>query len=37
LQRHLADLEVTSEEGRGSTFSVTFPAVRTASRKSIAV
>jgi two-component system phosphate regulon sensor histidine kinase PhoR len=36
LQRHGADLEVTSEEGRGSTFSVKFPAARTALRKSIA-
>lgn len=36
LQRHLADLEVKSEEGRGSTFTVKFPATRTASRKSIA-
>lgn len=36
LQRHLADLEVTSEEGRGSTFTVRFPVARTASRKSIA-
>jgi two-component system, OmpR family, phosphate regulon sensor histidine kinase PhoR len=37
LQRHHADLEVKSEEGRGSTFSVKFPASRTALRKSIAV
>ena len=36
LQRHLADLEVKSEEGRGSTFSVKFSAARTAMRKSIA-
>jgi two-component system phosphate regulon sensor histidine kinase PhoR len=36
LQRHGADLEVTSEEGRGSTFSVRFSAARTALRKSIA-
>jgi len=36
LQRHLADLEVKSEEGRGSTFSVKFSAARTALRKSIA-
>jgi two-component system, OmpR family, phosphate regulon sensor histidine kinase PhoR len=37
LQRHHADLEVKSEEGRGSTFSVKFPTSRTALRKSIAV
>jgi two-component system, OmpR family, phosphate regulon sensor histidine kinase PhoR len=37
LQRHHADLEVKSEEGRGSTFSVKFPVSRTALRKSIAV
>ncbi|SEJ52076.1 phosphate regulon sensor histidine kinase PhoR [Paraburkholderia diazotrophica] len=30
LQRHDAQLEVKSEEGRGSTFTVRFPAVRTA-------
>ena len=36
LQRHLADLEVKSEEGRGSTFSVKFSAARTSMRKSIA-
>src|SRR6266702_3924788 len=36
LQRHGADLEVKSEEGRGSTFSVKFSAARTALRKSIA-
>jgi two-component system, OmpR family, phosphate regulon sensor histidine kinase PhoR len=36
LQRHLADLEVKSEEGRGSTFSVKFSSARTALRKSIA-
>jgi len=36
LQRHHAELEVKSEEGRGSTFSVKFPASRTALRKSIA-
>jgi two-component system, OmpR family, phosphate regulon sensor histidine kinase PhoR len=36
LQRHHAELEVTSEEGRGSTFSVKFPTSRTALRKSIA-
>jgi two-component system phosphate regulon sensor histidine kinase PhoR len=37
LQRHHADLEVKSEEGRGSTFSVKFPASRTALLRSIAV
>jgi two-component system, OmpR family, phosphate regulon sensor histidine kinase PhoR len=36
LQRHHAELEVKSEEGRGSTFSVKFSASRTALRKSIA-
>ncbi|SIT38360.1 Phosphate regulon sensor protein PhoR [Paraburkholderia piptadeniae] len=30
LQRHDAQLEVKSEEGRGSTFTVRFPAARTA-------
>jgi two-component system phosphate regulon sensor histidine kinase PhoR len=34
LQRHDARLQVTSEEGRGSTFSVTFPAVRVVRRHS---
>ena len=33
LQRHDAQLEVKSEEGRGSTFSVRFPAARTARRQ----
>ncbi|SAL46032.1 phosphate regulon sensor histidine kinase PhoR [Caballeronia telluris] len=37
LQRHHAELDVKSEEGRGSTFSVRFPAVRSALRKSVAV
>ncbi|SAL35637.1 phosphate regulon sensor histidine kinase PhoR [Caballeronia humi] len=37
LQRHHAELDVKSEEGRGSTFIVRFPAARTALRKSIAV
>ena len=36
LQRHHADLEIKSEEGRGSTFLVKFPAARTSLRKSIA-
>ncbi|TCK43012.1 two-component system phosphate regulon sensor histidine kinase PhoR [Paraburkholderia sp. BL8N3] len=36
LQRHHAELDVKSEEGRGSTFIVRFPASRTAARKSIA-
>jgi two-component system phosphate regulon sensor histidine kinase PhoR len=33
LQRHDAQLEVKSEEGRGSTFTVRFPAYRTARRQ----
>ncbi|RQH00173.1 phosphate regulon sensor histidine kinase PhoR [Paraburkholderia dinghuensis] len=33
LQRHDAVLEVKSEEGRGSTFTVRFPAARTARRQ----
>lgn len=33
LQRHDATLEVKSEEGRGSTFSVRFPAQRTMRRQ----
>lgn len=33
LQRHDATLEVKSEEGRGSTFSVRFPAQRTTRRQ----
>jgi two-component system, OmpR family, phosphate regulon sensor histidine kinase PhoR len=37
LQRHHAELEVKSEEGRGSTFSVKFPVARTALRKSVPV
>jgi two-component system phosphate regulon sensor histidine kinase PhoR len=37
LQRHHAELDVKSEEGRGSTFAVRFPAARTAFRRSIAV
>ena len=32
LQRHDALLEVKSEEGRGSTFTVRFPVYRTARR-----
>jgi two-component system phosphate regulon sensor histidine kinase PhoR len=32
LQRHDARLQVTSEEGRGSTFSVNFPAARVVRR-----
>jgi two-component system phosphate regulon sensor histidine kinase PhoR len=37
LQRHHAELDVKSEEGRGSTFSVKFPVTRTALRKSVLV
>ncbi|PLZ03059.1 phosphate regulon sensor histidine kinase PhoR [Burkholderia sp. WAC0059] len=33
LQRHEAQLDVKSEEGRGSTFTVRFPAARTARRQ----
>jgi two-component system phosphate regulon sensor histidine kinase PhoR len=33
LQRHDAQLDVTSEEGRGSTFTVRFPAFRSARRQ----
>jgi two-component system, OmpR family, phosphate regulon sensor histidine kinase PhoR len=33
LQRHDAALEVKSEEGRGSTFTVRFPAARTTRRQ----
>jgi two-component system phosphate regulon sensor histidine kinase PhoR len=35
LQRHDATLEVKSEEGRGSTFSVRFPAQRTTRRQPV--
>ncbi|RKP50659.1 phosphate regulon sensor histidine kinase PhoR [Trinickia fusca] len=35
LQRHDAVLEVRSEEGHGSTFSVRFPAQRTARRQAV--
>jgi len=33
LQRHDAQLDVKSEEGRGSTFSVKFPLYRTTRRQ----
>jgi two-component system phosphate regulon sensor histidine kinase PhoR len=37
LQRHHAALDVTSEEGRGSTFTVRFPPQRTARRQAVQV
>jgi two-component system phosphate regulon sensor histidine kinase PhoR len=37
LQRHDAQLDVKSEEGRGSTFTVRFPAYRSARRQPASV